>query len=480
MRDEPRLLNFRFKLVKGKGIKDMIKRTLIELAENAESHYLAYFMDNLSLEITTFYELISEDRQKALLEDNEGLRHIIEQIIHSMSDSQEWMTPSAEAVSQKISTLYAYREQLSDQVAVLAGYDDQLKMYQYILERRKDYGDNLDTSSDENFAGELVQYIFEYEDSMTINDRVKGVYGELPVRMSKLKFHEWVEKALLGMKGVSVNDLMNYTTYLKETYYPEGIKGYGEVAPEFYKEVNSLKVLLTDIVASEVVVSMDARIIALQRTLDDAVSLYTFTASVLNNMLGILSTLNEKSLNNNKDLCDSFTDLMTELHKRRKKEIIIDQDLVEIFDTISIRFSADMMKNGQVDGWIEEAKQGRLDEIISEGLEERFDRLASLYILQSSSYFAPVQVSAEDITMVNEVKLIQVKKELLAYLDQASEGNSRMEKRARIANLLAVLNVVHTSAQEIHAYLMQVLTACRDEREKQGCKAILRRHMTEI
>lgn len=458
----------------------MSERTIIELAEKVEQHYLAFFMDNLSLEITTFYELLGEERQKALLDDNEGLRGIVDHIFDTMSDCKGWMDPTAEAVTKKIETLYTYREQLSDQVAVMAGYDDQLKMYQYILNRRKDYSDHLDTTSDEDFAGELVQYIFEFEDSMTVNDRVKGVYGELPVRMSKIKFHEWVEKALLGMKGVSVKDLMNYTTYLKETYYPEGIKGYGQVAPEFYSNVRSFEVLLTDIVATDTVADMESKIIGLQRTLDDAVSLYTFTASVLNNMLGILSTLNRESYDKIEAHCTSFTDLMSTLYERRHEAIIINQELVEVFDAISVRFSMDMMKNGQYDGWINEAKQGRLEEIIQAGLEERFDRLASLYILQSSSYFAPVKVAAEEVVMVDEKQLIQVKKELLDYLDQASEGNSRMEKRARIANLLTVLNVVHTSAQEIHGYLMQALSSCRDEREKQGCKYVLRTHMSEI
>lgn len=458
----------------------MIERTLTELAEAAEAHYLAYFMDNLSLEITTFYELIGENHQKALLEDNEGLRKIIQYITKSMGDSEKWLNPSKRSVSMKISTLYKYREQLSDQVAVLAGYDDQLKMYQYILERRKDHEGSKDKITDEDFAGELVQYIFEYEDSMTVNDRVKGVYGELPVRMSKLKFHEWVEKALMGMKGVNVNDLVNYTTYLKETYYPEGIKGYGEVAPEFYSEVKSLGVLLTDIVAIDVIDPMEERIRGLQRTLDDAVSLYTFTASVINNMLGILSTLNEVSFENSMTVRGDFLGLMSKLHERRMEEIIIDKDMVKVFDEISLRFSDGIMKNGQYDGLIEEAKQGRLDEIITERLEGRFDRLSSLYILQSSSYFAPVKVSAEDVAMVDELKLIDVTKELLAYLDDASQSNTQIEKRARIANVLTVLNVVHTSAQEIHAYVLSSLSSCRDEREKQGCKAVLRRHMIEL
>lgn len=460
------------------GHSETIETTVTDIAASAEQHYLSYFMNNLTFEMTTFYELLAEDSQKVLLEDNEVMKKIIQNITKVWADSNKWLNTTTRSSSAKISKLYNYRDTLADQVAALAAYDDKLKMYQYILERRKSHESDHGYTSDDQLAGELVNFIFEYEDSITVNDRVKVVLGELPVRMSKIKFHEWVEKALIGMKGVSINDLSNYTEYLKETFYPEGVAGYGIVTPEFYKELQGLDQLLTDIVATEMIDQMEVTISNLQLMLNDSVSLYTFTASVINNMIGLLSVLNETSISNRKEASERFVYIMDRLYRRRNEEKIIDDEMMEVFDVMTLEFSDMMVSNGKYDSLIDQVKKGYIDVIMGLGLGERYDRLASLYILQSSSYFAPVKVAVLDLELVHERQLIEIKNTLLDYLDEASKGNTRIEKRARIANLLSVLNVIHSSAQEIHVYILSALVACRDEREKQGCKSVLEEIMS--
>ena len=460
----------------GKGTS--IETTVTDIAAKAEEHYLSYFMNNLSFEITTFYELLAEDSHKVLLDDNDVMKKIIQSMTKVWSDTEKWLNPSKRSITMKLSTLYKYRDTLANQVATLAAYDDKLKMYQYSLSRRKNHEGVSLYTSDEALAGEVVNFIFEHEDSMTVNDRAKLVLGELPVRMSKIKFHEWVEIALVGMKGVSVNDLSNYTEYLKETFYPEGVAGYGLVTPKFFDALQSLEQVMTDIVATDVIDEMEETINNLQLMLNDSVSLYTLTASVINNMIGLLSVLNETSMAECHEDATRFITLMNRLYKRRREEEIIDDEMMDVFNEMTLEFSEIMMHNGKYDALIDQVKKGHVDVIISLGLEERYDRLATLYILQSSSFFAPVQVSATDLELVNEGQLILMKNELLAYLDEGAKDNTRIEKRARIANLFSVLNVIHGSAQELHTYILSALTACRDEREKQGCKRVLEEIMS--
>lgn len=454
-------------------------KNIAQLAQNAEKHYLAYFMANLSLEVTTFYELIGEAPEQRLLKDNKALEAIVTGIVTELSQPERWLKASQASITEKMTALYKAREELAYQVAVLAGYDDRLKMYRYTLERKGAPEAVKASVSDEDFAGTLLNHIFEYEDNMTINDRLKLVYGELPVRMSRLKFHEWVEKALMSMKGVHVKDLTNYSTYLKETYYPEGIEGYGDVAKGLFQEMTAFEALDADILSAETLATLETKALSLQHTLDSAVGLYTFTASVINNMLGVLSVVTDTSLEANQEEVDSFIQLMSRLYERREEAVIIDETLVALFDGISLRFEGMMADCNRWDGLIEEAKESRLPEIAEAGLEERFDRLARLYILKSTSYFAPVSFEVEDLTSVDEVKLAQVTKDLIAYLDDASKGEGRMAKRARIANLLSVLNVVQNSAQDIHSYILSALSGCRDEREKQGTIRILKDYMAQ-
>lgn len=452
--------------------KEDLDYTLVEVAKQSEGHYLGYFMTNLLLEVVTFLEIINEEDKKRLINGEPELKKVVQYIIKSLSDLDKWLNPSAKSVATRISTLNKYRDMLSYQVAAVAAYDDQVKLYDYVLRRRKQY--DVKSEDDQRLAGDLIQFIFEFEDSMTINDRVKSVYGQLPVRMSKLKFHEWVEKALVGMRGVSVSDFTNYITYLRETYHPEGVEGYGQVFSGLNDELSGFDVLLTDIVNSEMVEPLEQKLDSLKLSLESSVSLYTYTAIVINNMLGLLSVLNEESSETNQIQKGEFVRIAQYIMSRKDEDMVIDEFLVEEFNHISLSFDHIREQNGTYDTLVETAKSTCSPEIIEMGLSKKYDRLSSLYVLQSNSYFAPLSVEAEAVEVMDDQHLIQMKNELLAYFDDVSKKDTRIQKRARIANLLSVLNVIQSSAEEIHNYILVALGGCKDEREKLGCQKALR------
>lgn len=458
-----------------------IEETLVDVAKDSSRHYLKYFLTNLTLDFLTYYEYISEDISKNIIKEDAELTKVIGYITKTLFDSSQWLTTSAKSVTGKRNTLLKYREQLANQVAVVAGYDDQLKMHEYVLQRRVDSQTdaNLKGISDEEFASMLVQHVFEFDDdAITINDRIKTVYSQLPVRMSTKKLHEWVGTALLGMKGVSVGDLDNYMTYLKETINPSGIAGYGEVLGSVSEILDEFDVLYSDIIGNEIAKPLEDRIVGIKTTLDICVDIYTYTASVVNNMLGVLSVLDADSAGDNEEVIKVFVDIMNHIASRDGEEILMDEYLVEQLNNIAGDFEDIRGLNGLYDGLVEEAKQGYLNEIVQFKLTKKYDLLVSLYILQSSSYFAPLSIEQEASKQVDELILIESKNELLTYFDTVLSAETRIGKRARIANVLAVLNVIHKKPQEIHRYILNSLTQCKDEKEKNGCKRILNAMMT--
>lgn len=449
--------------------------TIEGVAKASQNHYLGYFLSNLILEYLTYHEYVSEGQNQKIIEEDASLKKVVSYIQKAMFDSANWLNTAPQSITQKINTLTKYRDSLSEHVAAIAGYDDQLKIHDYVLRRRVLEGNQYPVAkiSDEDFASRLLQFIFEFEDAMTINDRIKSVYSQLPVRMSKSKLQEWIESALLGMKGVTVGDLDNYITYLKETYNPEGVPCYGDVLISVHEALGNFDVLYTDIVSNEAVERLETAMGTIKRTLESCVSLYTYTASVLNNMIGLLSVLTEESVDFNREAVDRFIDVMNYIESRKDELMLIDETLVKELDDIAGSFEDQRMTNGQMDGLLEEVKQGHVDDIIRLKMTRTYDRLASLYVLQSSSYFAPLSVEAKASEPVDEKILIDRKNDLLAYVEEVSAEDSRIGKRARIANLLGVMNVIHKNPQEIHRYMLNTLTQCRDEREKNGSKIVL-------
>ena len=136
------------------------------------------------------------------------------------------------------------------------------------------------------------------------------------------------------------------------------------------------------------------------------------------------------------------------------------------------------LSNSRLDGFFEEMKMGYPDVVVASGLATVYDRLMSLHILHSASFFAPLSVESGDTSPVDEKILIVKARELNSYLAKVSEGEGRMAKRARIASMLGVMNVIHRSPQEVKQYILNALTSCRDTREKTACTILLREMMT--
>lgn len=461
--------------------KENIMSTLKEVISVSQNQYMRYFLSNMVLEFLTYFEYVGEEGNKHIIEGDKILAEVVGELKSALLNPEGLIGMDDEARIALIAKLKKYRVELSEHVAAIAGYDDKLKMHEYVLNRRVKRHNTIgiDNVSDEDMAGRLLQFIFEFEDVITINDRIKTVYSQLPVRMSKTKFHEWVENALIGMKGVTVGDLDNYITYLKETYNPSGIDCYGDVLPSVFTTLSEFEVLYTDIVNNEVVEPLEMAMTRIKTTLESCVSVYTYTASVINNLLGLCYVMNAESLEVNTESVERFVRIMQYVDARKNEAMLIDETLVAELNAIADEFETIRMNNGKCDGLIEEAKQGFVDEIVAEGLEQSYDEISSLYILTSASYFAPLSIEAKDTMVVDEKVLLERKADLLAYFDEVSERDTRIGKRARIANLLGVMNVIHRNTQEIHRYMLNTLSQCRDEREKKGTLYVLNELMSQ-
>lgn len=467
----------------GQALKtgESIETVLVDIVNGGQAHYLKYFLSNLILEYVTYHEIIHESNYKKIIKQDKKLQEITAYIKRTLFDATHWIHSSEEDIAKRIETLINYRDDLSKNVAVIAGYDDRLKMHKYVLKRRmsSQREKHFENISEEDFTGELLQFIFEFEDTITINDRVKLVYSNLPIRMSKIKLREWVDKALLGMKGINIRDFDNYMIYLKETYHPEGIEFYGEVLEEVFEGIQLFELLYEDILSEDDVMSLDKRISAIETDLESCVSLYTYTASMINNMLGVLSVLSDKSKEAEAEAIERFVTVMNSVKSQEDQENIMNDTIIKEFNAISVYFDDNRIENGKFDSLFENSKQSYIDSIISLGLDKVYDRLATLYILQSSSFFAPLRMTMDDFDVVTEIKLIEYKNDLINYIEAVSASETRYAKRTRIANLLSVINVVHKNPQEIHTYILNALVQCKDNKERNSSKLILNDIMVE-
>jgi len=458
-----------------------IEETLKSIITEGQSHYLEFLTTNLVLEYLTFIEVIGEEETRKLIEKDLQLEEMINSIQAIMSEPEKWLSPSVEKKEDVFKQLSIYREKLSDQVAVLAGYDDQVRQFEYIIRRKYPEAEALEKeSSDDQSVMEIMAFVFEYEDNMTINNRIKSIYGQLPIRMSKIKFHEWIEQALLGLNGIHKKDLDNYLAYMEETYAPESVKGHGLVMKSVYEEIKAFENLYEDHIDESEVSGLFERLENIQSVLESCVSLYTYTTTVINNMMGILNCLSKESYEQKELVLNHFVETTQYMHSRRHEEHIVDAFLVNQLDTISDGFEDKRMDNSRWDGLFNEIKQGHANEIIKLNLAKALEDLTTIYILMSSSYFAPLVSTLEDLSIVDSSMIMAHIEAFINKLDAISQKDGRWQKRARIASLLSVLNVHHKSPEEIEAYIRDVFEDCKDQKEKRGSMEAIRSMMDHL
>ena len=460
--------------------QDTLKQTLRSIILEGQRHYLEFLTSNLVLEYITFIEVIGEEETKKLIEKDLRLKEIINSVQEIMSEPEKWLNASLDNKEAVFKQLGIFREDLSDQVAVLAGYDDQVKQYEYILRRKFPEAKVIEKDvTVDQLVMEIMSYIYEYEDSMTINNRIKTVYGQLPVRMSKIKLHEWIEQALMGLKGIYKRDLDNYLAYLEETYAPETIKGYGLVMKSVYESINTFETLFENHVEELEISQLSEGMERIKSLLEACVSLYTYTVTVINNIMGMITCVSEESYEQEKETLEEFMETIKYIYNRRHEEHIVDAYLVKRLDTLSADFEDQRMDNKKWDALFNEIKEGYTDEIVELKLSEALDGLLTIHILISSSYFAPLETTLEDLSVVDMPMLMNAIESFIKRLDAISQQDGRWQKRARIANLLSVLIKYQRSPGEIEDYIRETFENCRDQKEKMGSLAAIRSLMVD-
>jgi hypothetical protein len=125
------------------------------------------------------------------------------------------------------------------------------------------------------------------------------------------------------------------------------------------------------------------------------------------------------------------------------------------------------------DAALEEIRQSQKDAICQNGLEQAFAELTKLCALSSGSAFVDLEEKAEE-EKVTEARAEKEAEKLAEELQEAFRGQSRMIRRAVMANTLEKMPVFFSTPQEVADYVSQSLHLCDDEAEKYASKQLIR------
>lgn len=353
------------------------------------------------------------------------------------------------------------REGVKLRTLTLATYSDRFKLYEYILNRVKPVP--LRTLSDINndaAARDILSAIFSKNDNALINENIKFVLSQLPIRMTKARFYDILDLTCKKYTDGSLSALK------RACYMISSAAGVSD-EPESDDEPDnfSLHGALTRI--SELACEeldekeYDEAEQILRMAVDylvDATDVFRSLAEIINMAIVMLRS-RDKASASVIALPASFSDVVGTVTSE-----LVNGTYADVSDRAIELFK-------KTEGRLEYGFEKLLSlETKAENAHCSDDKDITGYIstcrkLMSESVFADLN-EEEDDAIVDKAAAEREAKELMQRFDNAFAADDRVMKRARMAAALGEVPVFFDSRTEVMNYVRDSIDGCRNQYEK--------------
>lgn len=430
-----------------------------------------YAMHRMALQYYTLYETVQEHMDRELEEAKPILGQLHE-------DVKSMLAEDGKLTVEKVGML---RSEIIRKMKVLTAYTDILQIYEYVLNRiEPKFNTKLKNFTDLSiFMNRLNTYIYAVNDNVVINERIKDVIGQLPVRMTKSKFFEYVSNSFDLYKKTDEEALEGFRYMLRSCSMldrPEGMEKYFDSYRRLAEELAKVEYAqLTEAEYQEVsghlaeAAEEIRTVIDLYLSIQEIVNDLYITAlvqpvmpekksSIIDNLKMILSSLNEMFLKGAvEEIPDELTGrlVITEGHQ---ESLLAECNLLE--------------------ACYDELMASCRDLVEKEGKKEIFESFPVIARLMSSSVFAELTDVAVSVPVTAE-SLSKAKDAMISEYTELFKHNKKQVNRAVMAASLNKMPVIFNTAQELTDYIEQALFQCRDENELKAVLNILDSMMLE-
>lgn len=315
-----------------------------------------------------------------------------------------------------------------------------------------------------------MQFIFEDEDSATINSKIKMIIGQLPVRLTKSKFFELLSNGLSIYNQGTKEGLYDFLYMIRTAAMLDKTETMAENYPHVWENFSKLKEVsfknMDETEYKNVSESMANVTTFINNEMDCCMSLQ----EIINDLLLVLYTSENRVNEKVSDTC---------------YEIIKDTNLLFLdkFSPKSLEEIEDMfiMLEGEQEKLypllsyydITEQIKGQYSEKIAElGLEGKYNIVYKIPKLNTESIF--VELDEETTEGFVDEKILQDEKEkLISEYTEIFKENERIVNRAIMSMTLAELPVFFNNISEVQDYIYNSLEICNDKAEKLACIEII-------
>lgn len=433
-----------------------------------ENKYYENACVHSALEYYTLYEIL-EEKQNAYLEEIKDVLSVLQEAINVLFLKKGSRT-------KLLAKLDENRNTVMQKMDIITAYTDVIQIYEYVLNRVEYRFREYVPADEEVFSEKVLQYIFQMKDNMIINESIKEVIGQLPVRMAKGKFFQLLKNSLDLYKG---SDRASVETYLymirtaSSLYCPEGMEQY---FTEFSTLVEELRKADYKEITREEFQSFTEKIELAADKLFKVSDLFVIVQSILN-CFYVIALCEEKE----EVSCETkeAKKLLIELEKAIREEKESDSETLQAslvaLEGIQETLGEEII---ELESVLFQTQNDWSKEVDACGMMQKEKDLLQMEKLLSSSLF--IELSEEDSKEeVTEQFIEERAAELIGELKEFFQHNSMQVNRAVMAAVLNKMPVFFESSEEVENYVKNSLDSCRDIEEKQAAMEILETIMSE-
>jgi len=384
--------------------------------------------------------------------------HSIDQLLKALKDLANEGADTEKILNQMVEL----RQEITDKMDFFTAYTDRLICYEYVLNRMElkyldpaEMDKRLKDFDQKSFMQRLKFFLFSDRDQAMIQEKIRMVMGQIPVRMTKAKFYDRLRESLTLYKGATKGALEDFLYILRTSAmiyepaagredYPEFFKDFNKLEEANYKEVSLKKF-------QELRACLDRASLWIYAITD-----YYYSMQKLVNGIYGQCLLRRYGLGQDK-LTKACASIWNCLAQGQCQE--------ELLRPLEGRIESWVEKTTYLESVFTEISQSYQKEIEDLDMTQDFRDMELLTKLMSDSLFIDLE-RVEDET---ELKAKDVNKAcdlLIEDLDRKFKEVKKPVRRAIMGQVLEKLPMIFQGADQVMEYIETNLMACQDQAEK--------------
>ena len=412
---------------------------------------------NLAMQYTSFSEGVTEG-DVTLPEEAKKYAAELKTLMDALAKGE------CVGTEEHLTQIATLREELTAAMQVLTAYTDRLYLHEYVLQRLAPGMEGTVEEVDTNAAlEEISSFLFFDEEQEGLLARVSATVSELPVRMTKAKFMEWIRSTASVYKE-SDSETLDRVFYMLYSaaglYEPEGMERF-PVCKEVLTYMNALDYRgITEEQYREAKEKMER----VTEFISDVSEAFFSLTEIVNSLMTVLFTegyVMPADLEATKGCREIYRMLSA-------GKDFTDEELVEAFETFEGLPEAIEEFLFTEEAYFDELP---VEEKLLEAMMQKalYTRVAYARRLHTSSIFVKLEEEIKKETTFDEA--------LDAFCGAVTgtlEAGQRAVNRAVMARVIQNLPLPFTRKSDIQKYVMAALENCHDMSEKTAAMRAIR------